>query len=86
MSEPTATCEICGRAVEIGGGLKYARAGQGADAIHADELRRCWYCKRLGCPECLRAVETRADDFFIDLLTCPDCLDKAPGSAPGQQA
>ena len=84
VSGPTTTCEICGRAVELEGGVSYARSGQGAAAIEAEELRHCWSCKRRGCPDCLRTVEERADDFFIDLLTCQDCLDKESAPAPGE--
>jgi hypothetical protein len=72
----TSRCEICGRRVEAGAELRYPRVGTDGPVLVASELRRCWVCKRLGCPDCLRAVEERADDFFIDLFTCPECQRK----------
>ncbi len=68
-----ATCQICGRTVDPSAELRYPRVGSDGAVLVAGELRRCWVCKRLGCPGCLRAVEERADDHFIDLLTCSAC-------------
>ena len=74
-----ATCQICGRTVETSGELRYPRVGTDGPVLVTGELRRCWVCKRLGCPRCLRAVEERADDHFIDLLTCSACQQRGDG-------
>jgi hypothetical protein len=35
----------------------------------------------MGCPGCLRVVEERADDYFIDVFTCRECLEGGPNGA-----
>jgi hypothetical protein len=71
---PRTLCEICGRRVDLAEKLRYERVGQRKAQFQSDELLSCVGCKRRGCPECLRSIEDRADDFFFDEFLCGDCL------------
>jgi hypothetical protein len=50
-------------------------AAQGGELV-AKGPQRCSGCGRRGCPRCLRVLEERTDDFFFDVLLCPDCIEQ----------
>ena len=74
MSRESA-CEICGRPGSSDG-YRYSRHGSHMGEIALGAMKRCWSCKKLGCGDCLVAVEEIADDHFIEFFSCSDCLAK----------
>ncbi len=70
-------CELCGVDVDLGEECR----DPGAAPHPPRERARCSACQRIGCSRCLAAVEERADDFFLDLVLCSDCLAESEGRA-----
>ncbi len=75
-------CEMCGTVVPPWAELSYPRIGSGAQSRVLRGPQHCAECGRLGCPTCLRVVEERVDDFFIDEPTCLPCLRRARPGGP----
>jgi hypothetical protein len=78
---PASACEICGRPGSRGG-FRYMRHGTCVGEIASNEMKHCWTCKKLGCDRCLVVTEETADDHFIDIYSCRDCLSKRNEQSP----
>jgi hypothetical protein len=68
-------CEVCGRP-RSNDVFRYSHHGTQMAEIETGEMKRCWSCKRQGCDHCLVVVGETADDHFIDVFSCRDCLSK----------